>query len=178
MRVIHTLANARGYRTRVFGFTTLIAFVLCSAALADAAPVPLLTVFLLAGQSNFAGRASNYELKPAADAVGVDYVSSFGVPVSGSGPPELQCSNSLRPLRAALDRLKREGRAFKLRAFVWSQGEADTTRSDWAAALIATGFSCRSLIGMSGLECRRFTSNCFHDVSWLSGVATAHRMPR
>ncbi|MSU73337.1 MAG: hypothetical protein EXS43_13530 [Opitutus sp.] len=40
----------------------------------------------------------------------------------------------LEQVRAALDRLALEGRRTELRAFVWVQGEADSTRTDWARA--------------------------------------------
>lgn len=40
----------------------------------------------------------------------------------------------LEQVRAALDRLAHEGRRTELRAFVWVQGEADSTRNDWARA--------------------------------------------
>ena len=167
---------------------------------ANGAPVK---VFLLAGQSNLAGRAPGEELAPdaMASAVMLDYVCSFGAATAEPGPPEPHRSGGWGPLqpapkhastpgthfgpeigfgrtlaarwperriaiikhgrgatnlaedwnpeattgrqyyrefvaqaRTVFERLRAEGTPFELAAFVWCQGNADSTRREWAEA--------------------------------------------
>ncbi|MBI4625657.1 MAG: hypothetical protein HY736_20855 [Verrucomicrobia bacterium] len=177
--------------------------VLASIDVAAGAEKQVVTVFLLAGQSNLAGRAPGEELPVAyrtpPSAVRVDYVCSFGAAETGVGAPEPHVSAGWVPLqpapkhastpgehfgpeigfghaiasarpgervvlikhgrgatslaadwkpdatagprlfaefmtqvRRALDRLAAEGAEVRLGAFIWCQGEADSTRADWA----------------------------------------------
>ncbi|MBL9215704.1 MAG: hypothetical protein JNG83_09535 [Opitutaceae bacterium] len=167
-------------------------------------PAPAVAVFLLAGQSNLAGRGAASGLPAdyprASDRVRLDYVCSFGAKGAG-GPPEPHRSGGWVPVRpspkhastpeghfgpeigfariladrqparpialikhgrgatslavdwdpaaasgprhyaefvaqarAALRRLAAEGARVELAGFVWCQGEADSTRPDWAEA--------------------------------------------
>ena len=165
-------------------------------------PADVVKVFILAGQSNMAGRAPGEELPDYAAAanVAVDYVCSFSrsglsdrpephrssgwvalepAPKHASTPgthfgPEISLGRTLSArwpqlriamikhgrggtslavdwnpdattgpqlyrellvqVRSALARLAADGATAELAAFVWCQGEADTTRPEWADA--------------------------------------------
>lgn len=159
---------------------------------------PPVGVFLLAGQSNLAGRAPGDEAgEPGGEArIRLDHVCSFSARAAGDGPPEPHRSKGwvalgpapkhastpgphfgpeiglgralvqrdpnrewvfikngrggsslavdwtapggafyrdfIAQVRAALRRLDADGQAHRLAALVWCQGEADTTRREWA----------------------------------------------
>lgn len=166
---------------------------------------PALKVFLLAGQSNLAGRAPGEALplsfRSPPGTVRFDYVCSFGAKGSGPGRPDPHASDGWVPLepspqhtstpgshfgpeiglghalaadlpgqpialvkhgrgatilatdwapeasdgrrlyaafvaqvRSALARLADEGFKAEIAAFIWCQGEGDSTRAEWAAA--------------------------------------------
>ncbi len=174
-----------------------LSLVIPVAAKPEVSPVD---VFLLAGQSNMAGRAPGSEAGAMGDEVRIrmDYVCSFSAQADGNGPPEPHRSDGWVPLRLspkhastpgshfgpeiglgrglverqpdretvfikngrggsslavdwavengpfyrdfveqsrrALGRLDAEGKAYRLAAFVWCQGEADATQREWADA--------------------------------------------
>jgi hypothetical protein len=168
---------------------------------AHASPDNLVKVFLLAGQSNMAGRAPGDQVGENGNESKVlfDYVCSFPARKGVDGPPEPHCSNGwislgvspkhintpgshfgpeigfgralvahspeqpmaiikhgrgatslaedwavdategkqlyrefIRQTHAALARLEKDGQSYVLEALVWCQGEADTTRREWA----------------------------------------------